>query len=88
MGYGTAPLQRPNENRFPLPPPPDGKPPVRLPVRSDEPTSHAMGMGTPDEQQPPTPGQPGQPGAPGEDILRMLGLFGGGNRPRPGGVDY
>ena len=29
-GYGTAPIPKPTGGSFPLPPPPDGKPPVRL----------------------------------------------------------
>ncbi len=29
-GYGTAPIQTAKPGHFPLPPPPDGKPPVRL----------------------------------------------------------
>lgn len=30
--YGTAPMPPMQPGNFPLPPPPDGKPPVRLPV--------------------------------------------------------
>lgn len=31
MGYGTDAIPKANAGGFPLPPPPDGKPPVRLP---------------------------------------------------------
>lgn len=30
-GYGSAPIPTAQAGGFPLPPPPDGKPPVRLP---------------------------------------------------------
>lgn len=32
MGYGTAPMPSMKPGGFPLPPPPDGKPAVRLPI--------------------------------------------------------
>ena len=31
-GYGTSPIQTAKAGNFPSPPPPDGKPPVRLSV--------------------------------------------------------
>lgn len=32
MGYGSAPMGKAPRGQFPVPGPPDGKPPVRLPI--------------------------------------------------------
>ncbi len=64
MGYGSEAPQKAGPGRFPVPPPPDGKPPVRLPI------------GAPDQPQP--QGQPmPQQGQPNDDelmqqIMQML----------------
>ena len=36
MGYGSEQPQKAQPGRFPVPPPPDGKPPVRLPIGAPE----------------------------------------------------
>ena len=40
-GYGTAPIPKPQAGNFPLPPPPDGKPPVRLSLGQQPPPQQA-----------------------------------------------
>ena len=40
-GYGTAPMPKAPANGFPLPPPPDGKPPVRLSLGQSAPAEQA-----------------------------------------------
>ena len=40
-GYGTAPMPKPQSGNFPLPPPPDGKPPVRLSLGQSAPAEQA-----------------------------------------------
>lgn len=60
-GYGSAPPMKPPASMFPLPPPPDGKPPVRLPV------------GGARRMQPPMEDATGQSD---EDLLLMLQRMG------------
>jgi hypothetical protein len=63
-GYGSAPLPKGNSGGFPLPPPPDGKPPVRLP----------LGQGDP-QQPAPVEDQGGQ--ADQEMLMRLIQQLGG-----------
>lgn len=46
MGYGSDPLEKAPRGQFPVPPPPDGKPPVRLPIGAnlEEPNEPAAPM--------------------------------------------
>jgi hypothetical protein len=64
-GYGSAPMPKSPRGGFPLPPPPDGKPPVRL----------ALGQGgaPPQAQAPPEENMTAQSDDEMLQILRMLG---------------
>jgi hypothetical protein len=66
MGYGTAPIPKPQRSGFPLPPPPDGKPPVRL----------ALGQ-QPAPEQAPTEDMTGESD---EQMMQLMRLLQGGPR--------
>ena len=61
-GYGTAPIPKQGGRPFPLPPPPDGKPPVRLPVGGDP-----MGQAPAEDMT----------GQSDQEMMRLLQLLGG-----------
>lgn len=63
-GYGSAPLPKPQRGNFPLPPPPDGKPAVRLPFRVNA-----------QPEQPPMEEETGQSD---DQLLQMLRAMGRG----------
>lgn len=62
--YGTAPIPKSNQGDFPLPPPPDGKPPVRL------------ALGQPQSQGPQQPPMQDVSGQSDEQMLQLLKMLG------------
>lgn len=65
-GYGSDPIPKPTGQGFPLPPPPDGKPPVRLPFG-----------GRPTPEQAPMEDFGGQSDDQLMQLMQMLGLRNG-----------
>jgi hypothetical protein len=53
MGYGPSEMPRSSGSNFPLPPPPDGTIPVRLPAPGDPNAQPPQGEGMMDESQDP-----------------------------------
>lgn len=52
MGYGSSRIERAPKGGFPIPPPPDGSVPSRLPVGAnmEQPQEPAAPMGEPDSE--------------------------------------
>lgn len=69
MGYGTAQMPSMKPGGFPLPPPPDGNPPVRLPIGGGA-RPPAQGMGTQPGPMQDTTGESDQQML---QLLKMLG---------------
>lgn len=65
--YGTAPIPKARDDGFPLPPPPDGKPPVRL----------SLGQ-QPVPERAPTEDMSGQSDDQMLQLMRLLQMQGGG----------
>ena len=63
MGYGSSRIEKAQPGCFPIPPPPDGKPPVRLPVMA--------GM-----EQPQEPAAPDQDMASDDAIMQLMKMLG------------
>ena len=70
MGYGSEPPPQAEPGKFAPPPPPDGKPPVRLPIM-------------PNMAQPQEPAAPQQQGMPNDEqdlIAQLMQMLSQGQR--------